>query len=143
MAFRRSAPRWQRPTPFADLTYAAVRAPKTPLREGPGLETKEAAYRRADAELVKAWLRPPTNANSHVCSECDGFGSDENSEVDCQACGGTGVVDADYESKTGKAAASRRRDARSVNQIMRDHQANTARIYDDHDRDLTEAWRRS
>jgi hypothetical protein len=34
------------------------------------------------------------------------------------------------------------RDSRSVNQIVRDHQANMARIYADHDRKLSEVWRR-
>jgi hypothetical protein len=65
-----------------------------------GAHAKEVAYRRADAEMVKAWRNLPSDAaNSRVCPACDGSGLDENCEDDCPAGGGTGALDADSESK--------------------------------------------
>jgi hypothetical protein len=114
------------------------------LDDAAGAHAKEVAYRRADAEMVEAWRNLPTDAaNSRVCPECDGSGLDENSEDDCPFCGGTGVVDDDYESKADDVASRRGNDSRSVNQIVRDHQANMARIYADHDCKLSESWRRA
>jgi hypothetical protein len=114
------------------------------LDDAAGAHVKAAAYQRADAEMVNAWRNPPTNAaSSSVCPECDGSGVDENGEDYCPACGGTGALDAGSESNTDEAASRGGSDSRSVNQIVRDHQANMARIYDDHDRKLSETWRRS
>jgi hypothetical protein len=67
----------------------------------------------------------------------------ENSEDDCPVCGGKGALDADSESKAEGAVSRRGSDSRSVNQIVRDHQTNMARIYADHDHELSETWRRS
>jgi hypothetical protein len=36
------------------------------LDDAAGAHAKEVAYRRSDAEMVKAWRRAPTNANSRV-----------------------------------------------------------------------------
>jgi hypothetical protein len=114
------------------------------LDDAAGAHAKEVAYRRADAEMVNAWRNPPTNAtNSRACPECDGSGLGENGEDDCPSCGGTGALDADYERKAEEAASRRGSDSRSVNQIVRDHQANMARMYDEFDHELSETWRRS
>jgi hypothetical protein len=114
------------------------------LDDAAGAHAKEVAYRRADAELVNAWRnRLSDAANPRVCPECDGSGLDENGEDDCPACGGTGTVDADTESRAMEAASRRGNDNRSVDQIVLDHRATMARTYADHDRKLSEAWRRS
>jgi hypothetical protein len=68
---------------------------------------------------------------------------DESGEDDCPACGGAGTVDADAQSRAMDAASRCGGDSRSVDQVVRDHQATMARIYADHDRKLNEAWRRS
>jgi hypothetical protein len=112
------------------------------LDDAAGAHAKEVAYRRADAEMVNAWRNPPTNANSRVCPESDGSGSDKKSEDNCPACGGAGTLDAGS-SKEEEAELRRGSDSRPVNQIVRDHQANIADIYDKLDHALSEAWRRS
>lgn len=49
--------------------------------------------------------------------------------------------DADEDAE--EAIAGPTSDTRAVTQIVRDHQVNMARIYADHDRELSETWRRS
>jgi hypothetical protein len=113
------------------------------LDDAAGAHAKEVAYRRADAEMVKAWRRPLSNANSLVCPACDGSGLDKNGEDNCPACAGVGALDADSESMAEEPVSRRGSDSRSVHQIVRDHQANMARIYEELDHELSEAWRRS
>jgi hypothetical protein len=54
-----------------------------------------------------------------------------------------GALDADSESMAEEPVSRRGSDSRSVHQIVPDHQANMARIYEELDHELSEAWRRS
>ena len=63
----------------------------------------------------------------------------------------TGFADTEYENEANAPENTQspqgrlhsRIDDHSVNQIMRDHQINMARIYAEQDRELSKAWRRS
>jgi hypothetical protein len=93
-----------------------------------------------------------TGANEEgTCPERDGD-AEINSEG-CQRCGGAGEVDDDYQGDPdeaefnsephGESVGLRYRDGRNLEQLMHDHQLRMARLYDQIDKELTEAWRPS
>jgi hypothetical protein len=82
-------------------------------------------------------------ASERVCPNCDGSGEVDGEE--CDTCGGTG-----YEETAEEIVRNGSRhvelahpDHRMVDQMMQDHQNKMASIYDELDRELAEAWRRS
>jgi hypothetical protein len=109
-------------------------------------EARARMYALKDAEYENAWRGP--NA---TCPSCQGTGeADDGSE--CETCHGEGILNPSYEANaeetyrnTATHHESLRRpiDHRSVDQMVRDHRAHMARLYDARDRELSEAWRQS
>jgi hypothetical protein len=104
-------------------------------------------YALKDVEYENAWRGP--NA---TCPSCQGTGeADDGSE--CETCRGEGVLNASYETNAEQAYCNtathhesllrHRADNRSVSQMVRDHRAHMARLYDARDRELSEAWRQN
>jgi hypothetical protein len=122
-------------------TFATFERRWSPPRHRPGNTTAVAAR--------------PTNGRrgrNATCPCCQGSGeADDGGE--CETCGGEGILIPCYEANAEEAYRNtathhesllrHRADNRSVSQMVRDHRAHMARLYDVRDRELSEAWRQS
>jgi hypothetical protein len=109
-------------------------------------EARARMYALKDAEYENAWRGP--NA---TCPSCQGSGEVDDGSA-CETCRGQGVLNPTYEANAEEAnrntarhheSLPQRIDHRSVDQMVRDHRAHMARLYDARDRELSEAWRKS
>jgi hypothetical protein len=82
---------------------------------------------------------------TRVCSYCSGAGRDEDGAT-CTVCGGTGYETSaeqiEHNASTHTESASPRRDHRSIQQMMSDHQQHMAQLYEAADAERCDAWRR-
>jgi hypothetical protein len=133
------------------------------LDDEAGNYAKARAYRQYETQLCDAYkqVRGDAAPNPHdddddgdeiVCPRCGGSGLDENGSDECPTCNGDGSVPADYEEEEevadpqsdseGLGRNRRNVDSRSIGQMVRDHQAAMAEIYEAYDYSLAQQWRR-
>jgi hypothetical protein len=119
-----------------------------------GADERQAIGQRA-GDLCTVGGKPDVRTDAapasaeRLCPDCDGSGDIDGKE--CDTCGGTGMVDDDYvenaqdivRNAATHTESARRRDHRTVAQMMRDHQNKMADIYNKLDYELSEKWRRS
>jgi hypothetical protein len=121
-------------------------------------DDRREAYRDYENSLLNAYKKPARATDAAVeeddgnddevaCARCQGTGEVGNG-ITCPVCAGEGSLpgdDAMRHSATRSErenSTDRRTDRRTVQQKMRDHKANMDRIYQDHARELEQAWRK-
>jgi hypothetical protein len=125
------------------LSRPGFRIPATDARErqtsDAAIRARDAAYADYERDLVNAYKNPPGFGGDPSITSFGSVGQRE---------GGTGMLDyeANAEDIVRNAAthteSARRRDHRTVAQMMRDHQNKMADIYEKFDHELSEKWRR-
>jgi hypothetical protein len=126
----------------------------TTFNDWVGRDAKREAYNDYIRDLESAYKTKPARADAAgddleeddddeiPCPQCEGSGEVGRGVV-CPRCYGEGFLPGD-DAMTQSATRSERENAdkRTVAQKMRDHKANMERIYQDHARSLSEAWRK-
>jgi hypothetical protein len=110
---------------------------RIPVNDRRGSSLRDAAYSSYQTRLVNAYKLKDGEVQ---CSDCDGDG-DINGEQ-CSACGGDGTLpDSSTVKNLRSSNEDRAADHRPIEQRVREHQTNMARIYDAYSREISEMWR--
>ena len=115
----------------------------------PGFRLRIGDNRKAQNDAISAYDKEISNRwkcgdGQQVCSSCSGSGIDPDDPDDsCIDCGGSGVTNIDngYEQSAGEAFQNTAADKRTVDQRVKDHARNMARIYDAYDQNLGQMYR--
>jgi hypothetical protein len=121
----------------------------------PGFRVPVVNDRRSVRDAYATYERSLVNAyrigDGKQCPVCEGAGEDEDGN-ECERCEGTGTISKakdEREDDRGSRKASKHfgstneshHDSRTLDQVMRDHEANMSKLYSALDAELTQAWR--
>ena len=98
------------------------------------------AYAAYETRLTNAYRLKDDQV---CCPQCDGSGFAQNGN-ECTRCLGKGYLgndDAIQQQDAGTIRQVPSFDTRSLDEIMRSHRERMTQLYDQHDRELSEAWR--
>ena len=112
------------------------------LRIGDQRQAQHDAYAAYERDLTNRW-RGGDNTQQ-VCPECDGSKFQSNGNT-CETCGDLGYLGSTNaiveQQDAGVISKVPSFDTRSLDEIMRSHRERMTQLYDQHDRELSEAWR--